>query len=116
MKFLLFGAFLLASTSDPTARQRDLVRWTTHYSQKMGVEVDAIVFGKLPGDLCGVTFRSATHAGIFIGFDTSKLRCKLWTAREQALHEVCHVWQGDSKIDRPQRRHPSVDRCARRWR
>lgn len=114
--FLLFGLLLTSASDEPTKAQRDLIRWTTHYSQKMGVDPDGIVFGSLPGNWCGATFASKTFTGTYVAFDTNKLRCKLWSRREQALHEMCHVKldHADPRVIRDH--HPDVSACMKEFR
>lgn len=116
LKVWLFGV-LLAATPTPDKRHAEIEKWVRHYSAKMGIEPAGIVFGSLPGDWCGVTGRAIQWDGVYVGFDTGKRLCRTWPAREQALHEMCHVKLNHTHSTATDKaKHREVDSCVRKWR
>lgn len=115
--------------NDPTAGVRvyhkgsshnadSLIKWTDHYTDKLGLPRAHIIFQPLPHHWCGYAI-PPTHKGeVVIAYNVQSTACR-WIQETQymALHEVCHYKLGhvyEAQVD-DKREHKEVEKCVRQY-
>lgn len=98
-----------------------LVKWSNHYTSKMGLSKPELIFQQLPNKWCGLALPPLTATQVLIAYDLSKWCEFSWNPRDAALHETCHFKLGHtvgprSEMLDSEQKHKEVADCMKAYR